>query len=66
MSAPGPRPSSRGAVPPFAVMSILTRVAELRAAGRDVVALCAGEPSGGARAAVRTALTAKAHAGLLG
>ena len=37
MTAPGLRPSSRAAVPPFAVMSILTRVAELRAAGRDVI-----------------------------
>ena len=57
MTAPGLRPSSRAAVPPFAVMSILTRVAELRAAGRDVVALCAGEPSGGAPADVRAAMT---------
>ncbi|WP_372697724.1 aminotransferase class I/II-fold pyridoxal phosphate-dependent enzyme [Arthrobacter sp. JSM 101049] len=29
-------------------MDILGRVAELRAAGRDVISLCAGEPSGGA------------------
>lgn len=40
--------SSRAAVPPFAVMQVLDRVAELRAAGRDVISLCAGEPSGGA------------------
>jgi aspartate/methionine/tyrosine aminotransferase len=44
--------SRRSEVPPFEVMRILDRVAELRAAGRDVVSLCAGEPSGGAPAAV--------------
>ena len=48
MSGPHPAPSTRGAVPPFAVMSILNRVAALRAAGRDVISLCAGEPSSGA------------------
>ena len=31
-------PSARSQVPPFTVMSILGRVAELRAAGHDVVA----------------------------
>jgi aspartate/methionine/tyrosine aminotransferase len=46
-------PSARSAVPPFAVMSVLQRVAELRAAGRDVISLCAGEPSQGAPADVR-------------
>lgn len=40
--------ASRAQVPPFQVMDILARVAELRAAGRDVISLCAGEPSGGA------------------
>lgn len=40
--------AARAAVPPFAVMQILDRVAELRAQGRDVISLCAGEPSGGA------------------
>ncbi|WP_375424585.1 pyridoxal phosphate-dependent aminotransferase [uncultured Friedmanniella sp.] len=49
--------SRRGQVPPFAVMSVLARVAELRAAGRDVVSLCAGEPSGGAPSDVRRAMT---------
>lgn len=44
--------SQRSEVPAFEVMRILDRVAELRAAGRDVVSLCAGEPSGGAPAAV--------------
>ena len=58
MSAPPPRPSSRAAVPPFAVMSILNRVAELRAAGRDVISLCAGEPSAGAPTDVRAAMGA--------
>ena len=43
-----PRPSARSAVPPFRVMEILADVERLRAAGRDVVSLCAGEPSGGA------------------
>jgi len=49
-------PSARAAVPPFAVMSILNRVAELRAAGRDVISLCAGEPSSGAPSDVRRAM----------
>ncbi|WP_081710327.1 aminotransferase class I/II-fold pyridoxal phosphate-dependent enzyme [Arthrobacter sp. 35W] len=39
-------------------MDILARVAELRAAGRDVVSLCAGEPGGGAPAAVSAAAAA--------
>ena len=47
------KPSHRGAVPPFAVMSILNRVAQLRAQGREVISLCAGEPSQGAPADVR-------------
>ncbi|TDE88809.1 aminotransferase class I/II-fold pyridoxal phosphate-dependent enzyme [Occultella glacieicola] len=42
------RVSNRAQVPPFEVMSILDRVAGLRAQGRDVISLCAGEPSGGA------------------
>lgn len=45
--------SSRADVPAFEVMAILDRVAALRAAGRDVVSLCAGEPSGGAPTDVR-------------
>ena len=44
--------SRRSEVSAFEVMRILDRVAELRAAGRDVVSLCAGEPSGGAPAPV--------------
>ncbi len=47
------KPSARSAVPPFAVMSVLQRVAELRAEGRDVISLCAGEPSQGAPSDVR-------------
>ena len=43
-------------MPPFAVMSILTRVAELRAQGREVISLCAGEPAQGAPSAVRRRL----------
>ncbi|GAA5019113.1 pyridoxal phosphate-dependent aminotransferase [Terrabacter aeriphilus] len=41
-------PSRRSQVPPFQVMDVLDRVAVLRSEGRDVVSLCAGEPSGGA------------------
>lgn len=44
--------AGRALVPPFQVMSILDRVAQMRAAGRDVISLCAGEPSGGAPRAV--------------
>src|SRR3954454_3565285 len=47
------KPSARSSVPPFAVMSVLQRVAELRAAGREVISLCAGEPSQGAPSDVR-------------
>lgn len=46
------RVASRAQVPPFGVMSILARVDELRAAGRDVISLCAGEPGSGAPTAV--------------
>ena len=45
--------SVRSGVPPFAVMSILNRVAQLRAAGREVISLCAGEPTQGAPSDVR-------------
>ncbi len=56
--APAFAPSARSQVPPFTVMSILGRVAELRAAGHDVVSLCAGEPGGGAPPAVDAAAAA--------
>ncbi len=46
-------PSQRSAVPPFAVMTVLNRVAQLRAAGQRVISLCAGEPAQGAPADVR-------------
>jgi aspartate/methionine/tyrosine aminotransferase len=46
-------PSARSAVPPFAVMTVLNRVAQLRATGREVISLCAGEPSQGAPSDVR-------------
>jgi aspartate/methionine/tyrosine aminotransferase len=42
-------------------MAILDRVAALRASGRDVLSLCAGEPSGGAPSDVRAA-AAELHA----
>lgn len=44
--------SSRSQVDPFEVMTVLDRVARLRAEGRDVISLCAGEPAGGAPTAV--------------
>lgn len=59
MSALGP--ARRGQVPPFTVMEVLAQVADLRAEGRDVISLCAGEPSGGAPAAVSRA-AAEVHA----
>ena len=55
------QPSRRSQVPPFEVMDVLDRVAVLRAAGRDVVSLCAGEPSGGAPSLVSEA-AARIHA----
>ena len=56
--------SARASVPPFQVMSILDRVAELRAQGRDVISLCAGEPSGGAPREVRSRVAEPEAAGL--
>lgn len=53
--------ATRADVQPFAVMDILQRVADLRAAGRDIISLCAGEPSGGAPSAV-SARAAGIHA----
>lgn len=43
----------RASVPAFEVMTVLDRVDVLRSQGRDVVSLCAGEPSQGAPADVR-------------
>lgn len=58
--------AGRAAVPPFQVMSILDRVAQLRAAGRDVISLCAGEPQGGAPPEVTAAAIEAHRAGDLG
>lgn len=44
--------ADRAKVSPFEVMNILDRVAQLRAAGRDIISLCAGEPGDGAPSAV--------------
>ena len=57
-TGPGPtrlHASRRSAVASFEVMDILDRVAVLRSAGRDVISLCAGEPSQGAPSAVSAA-----------
>ena len=51
-------PSARSRVAPFEVMDVLDRVAVLRGEGRDIVSLCAGEPSGGAPALVSAAAAA--------
>ncbi|MBL0886688.1 pyridoxal phosphate-dependent aminotransferase [Myceligenerans indicum] len=45
--------SRRSAVPPFAVMEVLAAANARRAAGADVLNLCAGEPSTGASDVVR-------------
>lgn len=55
--------SRRSDVAPFEVMALLDRVVELRAAGRDVISLCAGEPSGGAPTDVRAAASAALEGG---
>jgi aspartate/methionine/tyrosine aminotransferase len=57
MTSPRLAASRRSAVAPFAVMTVLQRVAELRAAGREVISLCAGEPSQGAPSDVRRRLS---------
>ena len=43
--ARGLHASRRSGIPPFEVMQITEEVARRRAAGRNVVSLCAGEPS---------------------
>jgi aspartate/methionine/tyrosine aminotransferase len=53
--------AARALVPPFQVMDILARVAQLRASGRSVISLCAGEPGGGAPSGV-SARAAAIHA----
>ncbi|WKV16160.1 aminotransferase class I/II-fold pyridoxal phosphate-dependent enzyme [Janibacter limosus] len=54
-------PSARSAVAPFEVMDVLATVARMRAEGREVISLCAGEPSRGAPSAVHAA-AARIHA----
>ncbi|MDZ5077607.1 pyridoxal phosphate-dependent aminotransferase [Nesterenkonia sp. HG001] len=49
------KPSQRSEVPGFQVMSILAKIDSLRAQGRDVVSLTAGEPGSGAPPAVNRA-----------
>ena len=56
----------RSHVPPFAVMEILAEAKARRAAGQDVIVLCAGEPSSGAPAAVREAAAVLLAGGDLG
>jgi len=51
-------PSKRSQVPGFEVMSILGRIDALRASGRDVISLTAGEPGSGAPIAVNQAAAA--------
>ena len=51
-------PSSRSAVAPFEVMDVLATVARMRAEGREVISLCAGEPSQGAPGPVHEAAAA--------
>ena len=58
--------ATRSAVPPFAVMEILAAANVRRARGEDVLVLCAGEPAGGAPAAVRQRAAAVLAAGDLG
>lgn len=55
------KPSRRSEVPGFEVMNILTEIETLRAAGRDIVSLTAGEPGSGAPPAVNAA-AAQIHA----
>ncbi|GAB3186559.1 pyridoxal phosphate-dependent aminotransferase [Nesterenkonia suensis] len=55
------KPSQRSEVPGFQVMSILAQIDALRAQGRDVVSLTAGEPGSGAPPAVNRA-AAQIHA----
>ena len=55
MATPSFAPSARSAVAPFEVMDVLATVARMRAEGREVISLCAGEPSQGAPSAVHAA-----------
>src|SRR5690606_22590998 len=64
----GPRVkiARRSQVPPFAVMQVLAEANRRRAAGEDVISLCAGRPSDGAPRAVREAARAVLADGDLG
>ena len=56
----------RAQVPPFAVMDIIAEANRRRAAGRDVLNLCAGEPATGASEVVRERASAILASGQLG
>ncbi len=62
----GVKVAARSQVPPFAVMEVIAAANARRAAGADVLNLCAGEPAGGAPAAVREAAAAALTGGSLG
>lgn len=53
MTARALQVAARAQVPPFEVMTVLRKVSELRARGREVISLCAGEPASGAPSGVR-------------
>lgn len=57
----GMQASQRSQVPGFEVMRIVQRIEELRATGREVISLTAGEPGSGAPPSVNQA-AAKVHA----
>lgn len=65
-AAPRLKISSRAHVPPFAVMDIIAEANRRRAAGRDVINLCAGEPASGASDVVRDRAAQILAAGQLG
>jgi aspartate/methionine/tyrosine aminotransferase len=62
----GVKVARRSQVPPFAVMEILAAATARRAAGQDVIILCAGEPSSGAPEVVRKAAATLLARGDLG
>ncbi len=62
----GVKVARRAAVPPFAVMDIIAEANRRRAAGHDVLNLCAGEPATGASDVVRDRAAAILASGQLG
>ena len=58
--------AARAHVPPFAVMELIAAANALRAEGRDVLNLAAGEPAGGASPAVRRRAIELLESGSLG